>query len=80
MTPLQISIALHYHYSPVDFRDGDFSAPAVKEALNYFVANEMLNFDYNAKQVYSATPRLDAYIEKLCSINLPKLMWTYEGK
>lgn len=42
MTPLEISILLHYHVSPTDYRGGDFSAPAVREAIDRFVDSVLL--------------------------------------
>ena len=78
MSPLEISIALHYHYSPFDFRDGDFSAPAVRDALNYFVLHKMLERDDDRIPIYEPTERLRAYIYKLCTIDLPQLKWTYD--
>lgn len=36
MTPLQIEIVLHYYVRPTDYRDGDFTAPAVSQALDHF--------------------------------------------
>lgn len=78
MSPLQITIALHYHYCCVDFRDGDFTAPAVREALHLFVDEGLLEYYPELGMKYQPTEKLDAYVQKLCSINLPKLKWTYD--
>lgn len=42
MSPLEIEIMLHYYTTPGDYRDGDFSAPAVRQAIDDLVAWEML--------------------------------------
>lgn len=44
MTPLQISILIHYYTTPTDYRDGDFSAPAVKEQLLDLYNRRMLRY------------------------------------
>jgi len=36
MTPLQLQILIHYAYSAEDYRQGDFSATAVREAIDLF--------------------------------------------
>lgn len=36
MSPLQVEILLWYYARACDFRDGDFSAPAVREEIDYF--------------------------------------------
>lgn len=36
MTPLQLEILLHYYASLGDYREGDFSAPAVRKAIDDF--------------------------------------------
>lgn len=77
MSPLEISIALHYHYSCDEFRNGDLSAPAVQDALKYFVMFEMLEYDEERIPMYEPTERMTAYVKKLCSIDLPSLSWGY---
>ena len=80
MTPLQIQIALTYYATASDFRDGDFNAPAVREAIDYFVEIGFLRLSqpWVTKTIYEPTERLQAYCRKLCSISLPKQMWTYD--
>jgi hypothetical protein len=80
MTPLEIQIALHYYVSPTDFREGDFSAPAVRSAIDRFQACDLLRVrkaGENGDACYVATPRLNAYVEKLKSIELPIQRWVY---
>jgi hypothetical protein len=82
MTPLQIQIALVYHATSSDFRDGDFSVPAVRQAIEDFLTYGLLKLNINRQldnePVYVGTERLDVYCEKLKSIELPTQMWGYE--
>lgn len=82
MTPLEIQIALTYHCTMNDFRDGDFTAPAVRDCIDWFVDIGMLRLNTPllspSKAVYAPTDKLHAYCKKLCSIGLPKQTWTYD--
>lgn len=42
MTPLEIEVLLHYYSRSTDYRGGDFSAPAVRDAINGYLANGLL--------------------------------------
>lgn len=78
MTPLQIEILLHYYCHGNDYRDGDFSAPAVREAIDVFKEIKMLEQDTDPRspRTYRATPRCNYYVEYLCRIPLPEQSWT----
>jgi hypothetical protein len=81
MTPLEIQIAINYVVTTGDFRDGDFSAPAVRESIDWFVEIGFLRFptpDDHAISIYVATDMCRTYVKKLCSIPLPKQKWVYE--
>ena len=80
MTPLEIQIALTYHCTMNDFRDGDFSAPAVRESIDWFVEIGFLKLSqpWITKTLYEPTEKLHVYCKKLCSIGLPKQTWTYD--
>jgi hypothetical protein len=81
MSPLEITIAINYAVSSRDFRDGDFSAPAVREAIDWFVELGFLRLAVasdNVKAVYVSTDMCRVYVEKLCSIGIPKRKWVYE--
>ena len=80
MTPLEMQIALHYYTSPTDFRDGDFSAPAVRSSIDHFQACDLIRVRKAGEPGnahYVATPRLNTYVEKLKSIELPIQRWVY---
>lgn len=76
MTPLLIEMILHYHTTPGEYRDGDFSAPAVREAIN-LMRDEWGLIEMVDGKGYVATQRLSAYVKKICSIKLPELHWLY---
>lgn len=82
MTPLEIDIALWYHTRAVDYRDGDFSAPAVRETIDSFRGDlglleairdeDRWDGDY---RTYRLTPRGTAYVEALQGLPLPVCQW-----
>jgi hypothetical protein len=60
MTPLELSILLHYFACADDFRGGDFRAPAVREALQRLADRniELLTEDLSASPAsYKITER-----------------------
>ena len=81
MTPLEIEILLHYYTRSNDYRDGDFSFPAVRETLDCF--REDLNLieywpeDDNTRpdQTYRLTERGRIYAEALKAVPLPIQIW-----
>lgn len=87
MTPLCIEILLHYHCRAADYRDGDHSAPAVKEALDWFLSTDMIKHegfrperfeDGTLKARYALTPRGKAFVDYLQLIPLPTPSWRFE--
>lgn len=78
MSPLQVSILIHYHCFPSDYRDGDFSAPAVREAIDWFVSESMLKHSDKVDQLYEPTGGCHAYVNKICEVELPVLVWGYK--
>ena len=75
MTPLAIEMALHYHCTPGDYRDGDFSAPAVREVIDFMLETELI--ESKSGGGYRGTGKLAAYVAKLCTVGLPELRWIY---
>ena len=76
MTPLMIEILIHYYCRVDDFRDLD--APAVKDAIDYFLDNGLIKINTNTKYYGVYTGNQDAlkvYIEALCNVPLPELKW-----
>lgn len=76
MTPLQLEILLHYYACANDFRDGDFSAPAVREAIDRFKASEMLTINIErSAATYMLTERGRVYVEAVLVVPLPEKRW-----
>jgi hypothetical protein len=80
MTPLKIEILLHYYCSPEEYREGDLSAPAVEEAIEWFLDNGLLELaDHRDKEKcggsFRATDRAKALIEAWCNTPLPVSVW-----
>ena len=79
MTPLEIEILLHYYTRAVDYRDGDFTAPAVRQALDSFYELGMLRHATRKSDSgplsYEVTERAEAYIQALCALPLPVQKW-----
>lgn len=78
-TPLEISIAIHYHCRPDDYGrhngDNNFEAPAVQSALIGFTGAGLLKFSSDAVPSYSATPGLRVYVDALCHVPAPEQQW-----
>lgn len=80
MTPLEIDIILWYHTRAVDYRDGDLSAPAVREAVDRFRDVDGLlelrpptgSGDF---RTYRLTERGQAYVDALIMTPLPICQW-----
>jgi hypothetical protein len=84
MTLLEIEILSHYRCRADDYRNGDHSAPAVKEALARFVDDGLLTMagfnverfpDGTLKARYAVTERTRAYLDALQSVPLPVQEW-----
>lgn len=76
MTPLHIEIMLHYNASPDDYREGDFSAPAVREALDLFLSEYLIEHGGRRPSTnYQITDRGLAYVRFLCEMPLPVNSW-----
>lgn len=76
VSPLCLQIVLHYAIHFTDFRDGDFSAPAVRDLLNWLhqegVIDPMLP---NSHIKYVITDKGRAYVEFLIQMPFPVAKW-----
>jgi hypothetical protein len=81
MTPLQIEILLHYWSRAEDYRQGDFSAPAVREAIDWFMHEGMLERNMSADRLtsYRTTDRAQAWIRHVTDLPLPTMTWVIEA-
>jgi hypothetical protein len=77
MTPLEIEILMHYCTRGKDYRDGDFSAPAVREAIDNFVREGVIKPSYDARtgMAYAATDRARVFLDYICALPLPDQVW-----
>ena len=78
ITPLCLEILLHYFWSSEDYQQGDFSALAVREAIDHFRdRTKMLEAvpDELRHRTYRLTARGHAYIEHILSIPFPECRW-----
>ncbi len=80
MTPIEIEILLHYRYRPSDFRDGDFSAPAVRNAIERFLTLGLLEPWAEEDRSYRLGSRGEAYVNALCAMPLPVRQWVANGQ
>lgn len=77
MTPLEIEILMHYYCCTDDYRNGDFAAPAVREAMENFVGTGLLReaWDVRHSVRYKATDACRVFVEALCSVPAPVQKW-----
>jgi hypothetical protein len=80
MSPLKVELLLWYYHSPIDFPN--FDAPAVQDAIDDFCKagifrRTMKNEVTNRKIDYSQSA-LDAYVNEILSVPLPKQIWVCE--
>jgi hypothetical protein len=76
MSPLEIQILLHYYACADDFRDGDFSAPAVRGAIDRFLANDYLRYVSPIhKRCYELTNKGYVYVTALLEVPEPASHW-----
>lgn len=75
MSPLEVEILIHYYCSALDFRD--LGAPAIKSAINRFIALGLLkhNDGDEGSQYRPVREALEIYIEAICSVPLPERQW-----
>jgi hypothetical protein len=77
MTPLMMEILLHYYYSPEEYRDGDLSAPAVHDSIQWACCEGLLEpimkNQYGA--TFKSTDRCRALVNAWCDMPLPVQVW-----
>jgi hypothetical protein len=79
-TPLMISIGLWYHCRPGDYGkgsgDNNWNAPAVKEAIQDFVAGGLLAKSPDGCEAeYYPTDALRVWVSALCGVPWPVQEW-----
>lgn len=77
-TPLEMQILLHYYYSPEDYRQGDYSAPAVRQAINSFRDELGLIREKSERDgygLYEITERGRVLVDAALETPLPVQVW-----
>lgn len=76
MTPLALSILLHYYCGGDDYRQGDFTAPAVRDTITQHLLQKMLdNAQGDDERAYCISERGRVFIDHLLSQPLPVQAW-----
>lgn len=75
LSSLQLEVLLHYFYSVVDYREGDFSNSAVRQAVDWLRSEGLLEQDPGRSAAYRATERARVYIEAVLSVPPPVQKW-----
>lgn len=75
MTPLEIEILMHYATRGGDYREADFSAPAVRAAIDAFHQREGLLRSGDGRRCYEPTERCMVFAEALTRVPLPQQVW-----
>lgn len=79
MTPLLIDIMLHYYCRADDYRDGDFSAPAVRDGVNWLRDEaKLIEHNKGGRNMYRLTDRGGVYVAALQAVPLPVQRWVME--
>jgi len=79
MNLLTIEIIIHYWTRGNDYRDGDLSAPAVKESINFLLEEDMIRRNdgsHYKSMKYIPTDRLQAFVFHLQELPLPEKKWS----
>jgi hypothetical protein len=79
MSPLQLSILIHYYGCGDDYRNGDFSAPAVRETIDLFRGDEGLLAHCSGSVCYRLTERGRVFVEHLMAQPLPVQCWKVQA-
>lgn len=74
MTPNDIEVLLHCHTSPMPHPR--YESPAVKQALNKFLAEDLIADADGSHMVFTTTEKGAFHIKQLCALPLPVQQWT----
>jgi hypothetical protein len=78
MTPLQISMMLHYYAIAAPYAQNDpehANSPAVFEQRGELMRDGLIKPDVESRSGWRATPRGTAYVDALCRMPLPICKW-----
>lgn len=82
ISPLRVEILLWYYSRVGDYREGDFSAPAVRVAITQFVDGGLLrprdaSLDKTKQGSYVLTEGGELMVNRILSTPFPELKWSY---
>lgn len=82
-SPVEIKVALHYFYSPIDYTAEHNDSESVKGTIERLVSEGLLTDRHvgNPKAVlprYVKTEGLNMYVERLCSVPRPRQITRWE--
>lgn len=85
MSPLELSILIHYKGHADDFNDGDFSAPAVRDFIDKFIDTsdswttsgmlEQIPLEEGKYSTYRLTEKGHVFVDALCALRPPIQVW-----
>lgn len=79
MTLLEIRILMHYYCFTSDYKSGDFTASAVRAAIDRFRDElGLLEGMEGGDAAYELTERGRVFVEALRELPLPKQVWVME--
>lgn len=73
VAPIAVEIMLHYYYSAADYRNGDFSAPAVRQFIDMW--RDLGLLEASAPNNYEITEGGRLYVEAICNVPVPVRKW-----
>ena len=79
-TPLHIEILIHYNAISTDYRDGDFSAPAVSEYINQMTDAGLLHMFGTNNIKHKITTKGRAVVEYMCNTPIPVQEWKFPDR
>lgn len=76
MTPYEINVLLHYHYSTVDHPDMFSNPPIWRPTIDAFIVAGLIKIALVDKRQYHITEKGRMYVDDgLCQVPLPVASW-----
>lgn len=76
ISPIILQMIIHYCVCCDDFREGDLSAPAVRDGLAILIAEKMLSVnDKQGNPKYRATDKAKYYLNYICQTPFPIMIY-----
>lgn len=79
MTPINITVLLHYYYATDDYNGGNYEVPSVRMAIDYLHRQGLIETNVNSKNPddphYKISERGQVYVKALMDVPLPVQAW-----